>query len=87
MGENEPGHRSCSEHISIKNSVQKEQEMEDSIGRSVVNGFLMEELGDSKDTTKMDCSDLRIEDSLEYTKSVQYGRNRVQRTTGFLPRT
>ena len=33
-------------------------EMEDSIGLPVVNGFLMVELGNSKDTTKTDCSDL-----------------------------
>ena len=40
------------------NLVQKEQEMEDSIGLPVVNGFLMVELGSSKDTTKTDCSDV-----------------------------
>ena len=46
MGEDEPGHKSCSE------------EMEDSIGMPVVNGFLMVELGSFKDTTKTVCSDL-----------------------------
>ena len=40
------------------NFVQKEQEMEDSIGLPAVNRFLMVELGNSKDTTKTDCSDL-----------------------------
>ena len=35
--------------------VQKEQEMEDSIGLPVVNGFWMVELGNSKDLTKTDC--------------------------------
>ena len=43
MGEDELGH---------------EQEMEDSIGLPVVNGFVMVELGSFKDTMKMDCSDL-----------------------------
>ena len=32
--------------------------MEDSIGLPVLNGFLMVELDNSKDTMKMDCSDL-----------------------------
>ena len=41
--------------------------MEDSFGLQVVNGFLMVELGNSKDTTKTDCSDLLVEDSLVYT--------------------
>ena len=35
----------------------EEQEMEDSIGQPVVNGFLMVELGSFKDTMKTDCSD------------------------------
>ena len=34
----------------------------------MVNGFLMVQLGNSKDTTKTECSDLRMEDSLVYTK-------------------
>ena len=42
--------------------------MDDFIGLPVVNGFLMVELGNSKDTTKTDCSDLRMEDSLKHTK-------------------
>ena len=42
--------------------------MEDSIGRPVVNGSMMVEFGNSKDTTKMDCSDLSMEDSLVFTK-------------------
>ena len=41
---------------------------EDFIKQPVVNGFLMVEHGNSKDTTKTDCSDLRMEDSLVYTK-------------------
>ena len=49
MGDGEPGHRSCS---------QKEQETEDSIGLPVVSGFVMVELGNSKDTTKTDYPDL-----------------------------
>ena len=48
--------------------VQKERKMEDSIGLPVVNGFLMVELGNSQDTTKTDCSDLWMDDSLVYTK-------------------
>ena len=36
--------------------------MEDSIGLPVVNGFLMVELCNSKDTTKTDCSDLCRQD-------------------------
>ena len=40
------------------NSVQTEQEVEDSIGLPVVNGFRMVEFGNSKDTTKTGCSDL-----------------------------
>ena len=39
MGEDEPGHRSCSEHIPIKLFVQKEHEMEDSMGLPVETGF------------------------------------------------
>ena len=58
MGDGEPGHRSCSEHIPIELLVQKEQETEDSIGLPVVSGFLMVELGNSKDTTKTDYPDL-----------------------------
>ena len=42
--------------------------MDDSVGLPVVNGFLMVELGNSKDTTRTDCSDLCMEDSLVYTK-------------------
>ena len=42
--------------------------MEDSIGLPVVNGFLMVDLGNHKDTMKMDCSDLSMEDSLVFTK-------------------
>ena len=34
---------------------------------SGVNGFLIVELGNSKDTMKTDCSDFRVEDSLVYT--------------------
>ena len=52
MGENEPGHRSCSEHIPTEFLVQREQEMEDSIGLPVVNGFQMVELGSFKDIMK-----------------------------------
>ena len=33
-----------------------------------MNGFLMVELGNSKDTTKTDCSDCGKEDSLVHTK-------------------
>ena len=58
MGEDEPGHRSCSEHIPVGLLVQKEQEMEHSTGLPVVNGFQMVEPDNSKDTTKTDCSDL-----------------------------
>ena len=54
MGENELGHRSCSEHIPIELLSRGEQEMEDSVGLPVVNGFLMVELGNSKDS-KTDC--------------------------------
>ena len=36
----------------------QKSEMEDSVGLSVVNGFLMVELRNSKDTTKTDCSGL-----------------------------
>ena len=36
---------------------QKEQEMEYSVGLPVMNGFLMVELGNSKDTTKTGFSD------------------------------
>ena len=42
--------------------------MEDSIVLPVVNGFLMVELDNCKDTTKTDCSDLFMEDLLVYTK-------------------
>ena len=48
--------------------VQKQQEMEDSIGLPVVNGFQMVELGSFKDTMKTVCADLWMEDSLVYTK-------------------
>ena len=41
---------------------------EGSIEQPVVNGFLMGELGNFKDTMKMVCSDVRMEDSLVYTK-------------------
>ena len=68
MGENEPGHRSCSEHISIELWSRRSREMENSIGLPVVNGFLMVELGSSKDTTRTDCSDLWMEDSLVHTQ-------------------
>ena len=56
MGEDEPGHRSCCGHISVERWSRRSSEVEDSIGLSVVNGFLMVELGSSKDTTKTDCS-------------------------------
>ena len=56
--ENELRHRSWSEHIPIELWSRGEQEMEDSTRLPVVNGFLMVELGNSKDTTKTDCSDL-----------------------------
>ena len=36
----------------------QKSEMEDSMGLPVVNGFQMEELRNSKDTTKTDCSGL-----------------------------
>ena len=85
VDEDEPGHRSCSEQIIHWTLVQKEQETEDSIGLPVVNGFLMVELGNSKDTTKTDCSDLWMEDSLVHTHSVvQCWRNCVQKTWRFL---
>ena len=42
--------------------------MEVSIEQPVVDGFLMVELGNSKDTTKTVCSDLRTEDSLGYKR-------------------
>ena len=49
------------ERVKMKHShrtlVQKEQEMEDSIGLPVVIGFQMVELGKFKDTMKTDCSD------------------------------
>ena len=67
MGEDELGHRSCSEQ-SRWTLFQKEQEMEDSVELPVVNGFRMMELGNSKDTTKTDCPDLCMEDSLVHTK-------------------
>ena len=51
-------YRRCSEHIPIELLVQKEQEMEDSSGLPVVNGFQMVDLGSSKDTMKAVCSDL-----------------------------
>ena len=44
-------------------SVQKVQEMEDSIVLLVANGFLMVKLDNSKDTVKMDRWDLWMEDS------------------------
>ena len=58
MGENEPGHRSCSEHILVEFLIHQKQEMGDSIVLLVMNGFLTVELGSSNDTTKTDCSDL-----------------------------
>ena len=42
--------------------------MYDSIRLPVVNGFLMVELGYFKDTMKMVCPDLRMEDSLVHTQ-------------------
>ena len=42
--------------------------MEDSNGLPEVKGFLMVELGNSKDTTKTDCLDPRMEDSRVFTK-------------------
>ena len=54
MGEDEPGHRSCSEHIPIKLLVLNEQEIEDSIGLPGGDWILTVELGNSKDTTKTD---------------------------------
>ena len=50
MGEKEPGHTSCSEHLSIELLVKMEQEMEDAIEPQVVNAFLPVELGSLKVT-------------------------------------
>ena len=56
MAEDESGHRGCSEHIPT--------EFSDGAGDGrfsrdgMVNGFLVVELGNSKDTTRTDCSDL-----------------------------
>ena len=58
MGEDEPGHRSCSEHIPTELWSRRKQEMEDSIGLPLVNGFLKVELGNIEDTMKTVCSDL-----------------------------
>ena len=58
MCEDELGHKSCSEHIPIELWSRWSRNMEDSIGQSVVNGFLLVELCRFKDSTKMVCSDL-----------------------------
>ena len=56
-GENESGHRSCSEHIPLNFGP-------DGAGNGRFyrtasgDGFLMVELGNSQDTTKTDCSNL-----------------------------
>ena len=66
MSEDEPGHRSCSEHIPIE---LWSRIAGDGIffGLPVVNGFLMVLLGNFKDTMKTVCSDLWMEDLVVYT--------------------
>ena len=63
MGENESGHRSCSEHIPIElwSSRTRRGKIDfgkiDFVGQPVLSGFRMVELGNSKDSTKTDCFD------------------------------
>ena len=52
------GHRSCSKHNPIELWSRGEQEVDDSSGLPVVSGFLMVEVGNFKDATRTDCSDL-----------------------------
>ena len=58
FGENEAGHRNCSERIPIDLWSRRSRRWKILSDLPVVNGFLMMELGNSKDTTKTDCSDL-----------------------------
>ena len=58
MGEDEPGHRSCSERMPIELWSTWSRRLEDSVEQPVVNGFPMVELGNFNDTMKTVCSDL-----------------------------
>ena len=65
--------------------VQKEQEMEDSIGLPVSNGSQMVEVGNSKDLMKNGFAQISEWKAHWCTQSVvQCCRDRVQRTTRFL---
>ena len=54
--------------FSLNFALEGAKDMEDSVGLPVVNGFRMVEVGNLKDTMKMDCSDLCMKDILVYTK-------------------
>ena len=58
MGEHEPGHRSCSEHMSIEFWSRRNRRMEVSVEQPVVNVFLKVDLGNFKVTMKTVCFDL-----------------------------
>ena len=85
MGENEPGHRSCSEHISIKirSRRSKRWKILSASGEWIPDGRAWQFQG--YDENELLGS---LNGSLTGAQSsVQCGRNRVQKTTGFLPRT